>query len=246
MRVMAPLALASVLAVGLAPLPASSTESRPPPAAGSNQRNDGAIRSPGRPGWMRTIDRLVGGRPVGVSVREGTEYLYRYQDVRRRTPASNEKLLLSMALLDRLGPESTLLTEVAAAAAPVAGVVAGDLWILGQGDPDIRESTMNRMAQALVAAGLTQVQGSVMGSTGYFDRDWMAPGWKSYFPRTQVALPTALTYEGNQAGGAHITDPELRAARVLTSELRARAIHQSCSPPWRRSSPSSFPASWTS
>lgn len=224
MRVMIPLAAASVLAVGLAPLPASSTESRPAPAVGSNQRSEAVSRAPGRPGWMRAIDRLVGGRPLGVSVREGDEYLYRYRDVRRRTPASNEKLLLSMALLDRLGAESTLVTEVAATAPPVAGVVSGDLWILGQGNPDIRESTLNRLAQALAAGGLTQVQGSVMGSTAYFDRDWMAPGWKSYFPRTQVALPTALTFEGNQAGGAHITDPELRAARVLTSELRERDV----------------------
>jgi D-alanyl-D-alanine carboxypeptidase len=223
-RVLVHLAVASVLALGLAPLPASSTERRPAPAAASNQRTEETSRSPGRPGWMRAIDRLVGGRPMGVSVREGTEYLYRYQDVRRRTPASNEKLLLSMALLDLLGPESALVTEAAAAALPVAGAVAGDLWILGEGDPDVRESTMNRLAQALVAAGLTQVQGSVMGSTGYFDRDWMAPGWKSYFPRTQVALPTALTYEGNHAGGSHITDPELRAARALTAELRERDV----------------------
>src|SRR5688572_3882932 len=105
-RVLVYLAVASALALGLAPLPASSTESRPAPEnrAGSNQRTEDDSRSPGRPGWMRAIDRLVGGRPMGVSVREGDQYLYRYQDVRRRTPASNEKLLLSMALLDRLGP----------------------------------------------------------------------------------------------------------------------------------------------
>ena len=173
---------------------------------------------------MREIDRLVAGEPVGVSVREEGEFLYRHADVRRRAPASNEKLLLAMAILDRLGPEATLMTQAAAGAAPVAGVVAGDLWILGTGDPDVRRTTMVRLAQEVVAAGVVRIEGAVVGSTGFFKRDWRAPGWKADFPRTQVALPTALVFEGNQAGGVHITDPELRAARALTQELRERGV----------------------
>jgi serine-type D-Ala-D-Ala carboxypeptidase/endopeptidase (penicillin-binding protein 4) len=173
---------------------------------------------------MREVDRLVSGHPVGISVREDGEYLYRHWDVRRWAPASNEKLLLSMALLDRLGPDATLVTQAAAVAAPVAGIVAGDLWILGTGDPDVRASTMQRVAQNLVAAGITRIDGAVIGSTGFFKRDWRAPGWKPDFPRTQVALPTALVYEGNQARGVHITDPEVRAARALTQELRSRGV----------------------
>jgi serine-type D-Ala-D-Ala carboxypeptidase/endopeptidase (penicillin-binding protein 4) len=177
-----------------------------------------------RPGWVRAIDRLVAGRPVGISVREEGEFLYRHADVRRRAPASNEKVLLTMALLDRLGPQATLTTTAAASAAPVAGVVAGDLWILGSGDPDVRATTMVRLAQELVTAGVSRIDGAVIGSTGFFKRDWRAPGWKADFPRTQVALPTALVFEGNQAGGIHITDPELRAARTLTRELRERGV----------------------
>jgi serine-type D-Ala-D-Ala carboxypeptidase/endopeptidase (penicillin-binding protein 4) len=193
------------------------------PAAGHGLAGARTGRSPGPP-WTREIDRLVSGRPVGISVREDGEYLYRHGDARRRAPASNEKLLLSMALLDRLGPDATLVTQAAAVAAPVAGVVAGDLWILGTGDPDVRASTMQRVAQNLVAAGITRIDGAVIGSTGFFKRDWRAPGWKPDFPRTQVALPTALVYEGNQSGGVHITDPEVRAARALTQELRTRGV----------------------
>jgi D-alanyl-D-alanine carboxypeptidase/D-alanyl-D-alanine-endopeptidase (penicillin-binding protein 4) len=194
-----------------------------PAAASSLVSAERAARDP-RPAWMRKIDRLVAGEPVGVSVREEGEFLYRHADVRRRAPASNEKLLLSMALLDRLGPEASLVTQAAAAAVPVAGVVAGDLWILGTGDPDVRRTTMVRLAQELVAVGVVRIDGAVLGSTGFFKRDWRAPGWKPDFPRTQVALPTALAYEGNQAGGVHITDPELRAARALTQELRSRGV----------------------
>jgi D-alanyl-D-alanine carboxypeptidase len=206
-------ALAAVTTV-LTAVPAAATD------LGSAER---ASRN-ARPGWMEAIDRLVAGRPVGISVRDEGQFLYRHADVRRRAPASNEKVLLTMALLDRLGPEATLTTQAAAAAAPVAGVVGGDLWILGSGDPDVRATTMVRLAQELVAAGVARVDGAVIGSTGFFKRDWRAPGWKADFPRTQVALPTALVFEGNQAGGIHITDPELRAARALTQELRERGV----------------------
>jgi D-alanyl-D-alanine carboxypeptidase len=199
---------AAFFQAGLGPAVASPA---PPPAR--------AAAAPAQ-AWARAIDRVVGRLPVGISVREDGAYLYRHGDVRRRTPASNEKLLLSMAILDRLGPEATFVTQAATAAPVTTGVIDGDLWILGSGDPDIRASTMRRLAKVISAAGVVRIEGSVLGSTGYFKRDWFAAGWKRDFPRTQVALPTALTFEGNQAGGVHIGDPELRAARALTGELR--------------------------
>ncbi|MGH2657861.1 MAG: D-alanyl-D-alanine carboxypeptidase/D-alanyl-D-alanine-endopeptidase [Actinomycetota bacterium] len=173
-----------------------------------------------KPGWAVQIDRLVRGLPVGVSVMDEGQDLYRHAAARRRTPASNEKLLLSMSLLEVLGPDAVLLTQAAGAVPPVSGIVAGDLWIVGSGDPDVRASTMRLLAQRISDEGVTRVEGSVLGSTGYFKRDWFAPGWKRDFPRSQVALPTALTFEGNKAGGVHIRDPELRAARALRRELR--------------------------
>jgi D-alanyl-D-alanine carboxypeptidase len=201
---------AAVLWAGLAPAAAAEAPAR-------------AARAP-RPAWALAIDRAVAGSSVGVSVREEGAYLYRHGDVQRRTPASNEKLLLSMAILDRLGPDGFFPTQAATAAPITAGALPGDLWIVGSGDPDGGPSTMRRLAQAVRDAGVVRIDGSVIGSTGYFKRDWFAPGWKSYFPRTQVALPTALTFEGNQSGGAHIRDPELRAARALTAELRDLGI----------------------
>jgi D-alanyl-D-alanine carboxypeptidase/D-alanyl-D-alanine-endopeptidase (penicillin-binding protein 4) len=69
-----------------------------------------------------------------------------------------------------------------------------------------------------------RVERSVVGSTGFFKRDWRAPGWKPYFPRDHVPLPTALTFEGNTARGTHIRDPELRAAKALTEELEELGI----------------------
>ena len=195
-----------------------------PEAAARQSPATARARAPSaRPAWAERIDRLIGRRSFGVAVRESDRFLYRHQEGLQRIPASNEKLLMSMAILGTLGPETRIVTQ-AASAPPVAGLVPGDLWILGQGDPTVGPARLAKLAGALKAAGVVQVERSVVGSTGYFKRDWRAPGWKSYFPREEVPLPTALTFEGNEARGTHIRDPELRAAKVLTEQLEKVGI----------------------
>lgn len=178
----------------------------------------------GRAPWMIQIDRLVAGRAFSISLGEDGSYLYERADTAPRLPASNEKLLLAMALLDSVGADHRILTS-ASADRMRGDVVPGNLWILGRGDPEVGRARLARLADRLVDAGLRRVEGRVMGSTGHFLHDWWAPGWKSYFPADEVALPTALTFEGNTVGGVHIRDPEVRAAAQLTGLLEQRGVH---------------------
>jgi D-alanyl-D-alanine carboxypeptidase/D-alanyl-D-alanine-endopeptidase (penicillin-binding protein 4) len=167
--------------------------------------------------WMRRIDEAIGGAAVSVSVGEDGVDLYQRADEVPRIPASNEKLLLAMALLDAFGADHTIET-VAAARSFDGAVVDGDLWILGRGDPLLGPAALADLADRLVEAGLTRIRGRVMGSTGYFRRDWDAPGWNDV-ARDYVNRPTALTFRGN--GGR---DPEREAARTLTAQLRGRGV----------------------
>jgi D-alanyl-D-alanine carboxypeptidase/D-alanyl-D-alanine-endopeptidase (penicillin-binding protein 4) len=188
-----------------------------------------------RPGWKRRIDRVVRGHSIGVSVAADGTALYRHADKRKRIPASNQKMLLSMALMDLVGPDEVVVTPVAAEDLS-GGVVRGDLWLLGRGDPTLtgggaygrslpfRPSRIAAIADAVRAAGIRRIRGSVMGSTGYFARDWYAPGWKSSFPDYHVPLPSALTFEGNSHEGRHVSNPERRAARSLTRRLRSKGM----------------------
>lgn len=168
-------------------------------------------------GWMRKIDRIVEGRAVSVSIGEDGLFLYRNADRVPRIPASNEKLLLAMAILDAFGPDARIPTR-AAAVAVVDGVVDGDLWILGRGDPQVGPATMRALARRIAEAGVTRITGSVMGSTTYFRRDWDAPGWNGE-ARRYVNRPTALTFDGNRAAV-----PEREAARALTARLEALGV----------------------
>jgi D-alanyl-D-alanine carboxypeptidase/D-alanyl-D-alanine-endopeptidase (penicillin-binding protein 4) len=176
-----------------------------------------------RAGWMIRIDRLTEGRSIGVAIEEEGTFLYRRASTRPRIPASNQKLLLSMALLDRFGPEFRLRTV---AAAPVVenGIVRGDLWILGTGDPTVDRRGLSTLVNRLASAGIIGIDGRVMGSTSYFSRDWFAPGWKASFPEDEIALPSALTFRRNELGGRHVADPERRAAAWVNRRLRARGV----------------------
>lgn len=173
--------------------------------------------------WMLELDRILAGRSVSLSVGGDGTFLYQHDETAPRTPASNEKLLLSMTLLDELGSEYAIPTY-AAAGTVRDGVVTGDLWILGRGDPGITAVSMGQLARRIADAGISKVRGRVMGSTAYFSRDWWASGWRPEFPREEIPLPSALTFEGNVVAGVHITDPERRAAESLTNELERRGI----------------------
>ena len=195
-----------------------------------------------RPGWKRRIDRLVSGRSMSVVVRDQGRVLYNHHGAARRTPASNEKLLLSMALLDRMAPDHQITTSISADGLVLKGVLDGNLWILGRGDPSItagrrfgRElpfspTRIAAIAKAVAATGIQKVNGSVAGSTGYYARDWFAPGWKPNFPADEIPLATALPIEGNVHKGKHITDPEVRAARALTRRLEAEGVNVAGAP----------------
>ncbi|HSJ51322.1 MAG TPA: D-alanyl-D-alanine carboxypeptidase, partial [Actinomycetota bacterium] len=180
-----------------------------------------------KPAWARQIDQAIGRRTVSVSVSEDGSFLYRTADEAPKVPASNEKLLLAMASLDTFGPAHRIVTR-AAAASFAGGVVNGDLWILGRGDPIVGRASMGRLADALVAAGVTRVRGRVMGSTAYFERDWNAPGWNEVAQR-YVNRPTALTFDGNGASA-----PEHEAAAALTRQLERRGVRIAGAPGWDR------------
>jgi hypothetical protein len=80
----------------------------PPPTA-ALPRPDRVRQEP----WMRSLDRLIGDRPVSVSVMARGVRIYGHLPKVPRTPASNEKLLLSMVMLDRFGADYRIATEAA-------------------------------------------------------------------------------------------------------------------------------------
>ena len=188
----------------------------------------GAADSPAVPlrvrptAWMVRADRIVDPLPMSVAVLDRGEIVYAHGGDVPRTPASNEKLLLSMALLARFGAAYRVPTT-AEGPLPVRGSLRGDLWLVGHGDPEVDGSALRKLALAVRSAGIRDVRGSVVGVTSTFTRERWARGWER-IALHYIGLPTALTYDANEGPGGFVFDPERRAAAAFTADLRALGI----------------------
>ncbi|MGZ4115409.1 MAG: D-alanyl-D-alanine carboxypeptidase/D-alanyl-D-alanine-endopeptidase [Actinomycetota bacterium] len=173
--------------------------------------------------WTGALAALIGDRPVSVSVAIGGRLRFSHLGSVPRAPASNEKLLLSMALLARFGPDARIVTAVEAARPIRHHVLRGNAWVVGHGDPELDDAAIERLAQALADAGVRGIDGSVVGDTSTFRRDRWALGWHR-IALSFISIPTALTFDANADASGFVFDPERRAAAALTDDLERLGV----------------------
>lgn len=107
------------------------------------------------------------------SIADGANYSLAVLDADGRTiyddradraviPASVEKLVIAEAALDRLGADYRFHTLLAAERGiDDDGTIAGNLWLVGSGDPSFRNDDLRRGVDALSRAGLRAIGGGV-------------------------------------------------------------------------------------
>lgn len=92
--------------------------------------------------------------------------------------ASNAKLLTSVAALGTLGGGFRWRTALLVADKSLdetTGVVKGDLWVRGKGDPTLSANDLRAMATELAAKGVRKIDGKLVVDDSYFDADVEAP-----------------------------------------------------------------------
>jgi D-alanyl-D-alanine carboxypeptidase/D-alanyl-D-alanine-endopeptidase (penicillin-binding protein 4) len=94
-------------------------------------------------------------------VAEDGTVLYDDRSAHAVVPASAQKLIVADVALTRLRPHYRFHTLFAAAQAPRDGTIAGDLWMVGSGDPSLRSDDLRRGVTKLHMAGLRAVTGGV-------------------------------------------------------------------------------------
>ena len=77
-------------------------------------------------------------------------------------PASNQKVLATTTALMRLGAEWRFRTELSGPAPGPDGVVVGDVYLRGSGDPTVTAFDLDAMAEALVRRGVRSIAGAVV------------------------------------------------------------------------------------
>lgn len=106
-------------------------------------------------------------------------------------PASNQKLLTAHAALIELGADHVWRTIAVSDAETDDGILDGDLWLVGGGDPVLTTEAFNGwfgdtkpprtrledLADSLVAAGLSEVTGAVRGDASHYDDQRRVTRW---------------------------------------------------------------------
>ena len=119
-------------------------------------------------------------------------------------PASTMKLMTTALALEKFGPEHTFQTEVLVDRGVSGGVVNGNLYLRGGGDPTLSlrfwegESPMDALARQVVATGIRRVTGDIIADESAFDSERIPLGWKNSYLASAYAAPvSALSLNEN-------------------------------------------------
>ena len=212
------------------------------PSGGSAGPTDAAL--------VGALDALAARAPEGgcLVVRRAGETVFSRNPEAMLIPASLQKLLLAEAALEILGAGYTFTTVALAETAPAGGVLDGDLYLVGGGDPllstpdfaamladhDSAGTPLADLAADLSGTGLTGMTGGVVAVADRYDSLVDVPTWPARFATQSVAgsLSAVSVNQGWRAPPGLITTwglpphpaPALRAAEIFDDLLEARSV----------------------
>ena len=89
--------------------------------------------------------------------------------------ASNMKMFTTATALATLGPDEQFETRLVADGDFADGVIQGDLFLVGGGDPSLTSQGLSKLADEARAAGLTRVKGRLLYDESFLDRKRTVP-----------------------------------------------------------------------
>ncbi len=175
---------------------------------------------------MALDDQVIAGANTDVSV----------------IPASNLKVVVAATAVDILGAGTVFTTKVVGPA-PVNGVVDGDVYLVGGGDPVLSEewytqpsatrkrppinaTSVEQLADSLRTAGVTSITGRVVGDGSRYDDERYPPGWAADIRASTdgTAVGALVIDDSTSQSGRLSTDPTASAASTFTRVLRDRGV----------------------
>jgi D-alanyl-D-alanine carboxypeptidase/D-alanyl-D-alanine-endopeptidase (penicillin-binding protein 4) len=129
------------------------------------------------------------------------ESLFERNGAKLMMPASNMKIVTLAAAAHSLGWDARFTTTLEAAGSIDAGVLRGDLYVRGGGDPTINTRNGRGAAvfaswtAALADAGINRIEGRIIGDDDLFDDEALGAGWAWDYLQYGYAAPIgALQY----------------------------------------------------
>lgn len=121
------------------------------------------------------------------AARLGGGTIAEYNSGMRMLPASNMKLISTGLVLNELGGDYRFRTRIAYSGELSEGVLKGDLYIVGGGDPTIGgrdsvaialQTTFSQWEKIVRDAGITRIEGRIIGDGRFFDGEHQNYSWQ--------------------------------------------------------------------
>ncbi|HEX2044518.1 MAG TPA: D-alanyl-D-alanine carboxypeptidase/D-alanyl-D-alanine-endopeptidase [Gaiellaceae bacterium] len=160
---------------------------------------------------------------LAVNLRTGRT-VYALHGSRSLEPASNQKLAVALAVLDRLGTDYRISTEVLGVGGRSGSEWRGRLVLKGFGDPSLARVDLRRLARRIHGLGIRKVTGRVVGDESYYDVRRTCPGWKPAWYKVESPPLSALVVARAKVGRRTVDDPARAAAAAFRSALEAAGV----------------------
>jgi serine-type D-Ala-D-Ala carboxypeptidase/endopeptidase (penicillin-binding protein 4) len=128
-------------------------------------------------------DPLLDGASVSVMVSRlsDADVLYARDPERRVLPASVVKLVTAIAVIDTVGLDHRIETRLASQGGVTGGVLEGDLFVVGAGDPAFGRANatdgLTDLADLLHEAGIAAIEGDIVVDDRAFADEHLGAGW---------------------------------------------------------------------
>lgn len=145
-------------------------------------------------------------------------------------PASNQKILVAAVATEVLGEDFRYTTRVVGPS-PTSGVVDGDVFLVGGGDPLLsgdwyetsnldtfpvfNTTSLDELARRVASAGVTEIRGTVRGDGSRYDDEYYVDSWLG-----GVAGIEAGPYDALLANDARVLGEDQRSADPVGAAAR--------------------------
>ncbi len=153
---------------------------------------------------------------VYIQVLKTGRMVYSENALKPMIPASNLKVVTTAAALDLLGPDFRYYTELRGGACDSQGVLQGNLYLRGSGDPTMCLPYVQPTApwrffvKQLKARGVQAIQGDLVGDDSAFDREYLGKGWFDRYLLDSYAAPVGALSLNNNVVELTITSKDVR------------------------------------
>jgi D-alanyl-D-alanine carboxypeptidase/D-alanyl-D-alanine-endopeptidase (penicillin-binding protein 4) len=137
---------------------------------------------------------------LGVVVKSLTtnESIFEFNADKVFIPASNQKVMISVAALSLLKPDYRFKTELYSGGEVSNGVLYGGLYVKGYGDPTLEKDNLVFIANQIKMMGIREIRGGIIVDDSYFEKARFGKGWKANWRGDVYSPPiSALTLNHN-------------------------------------------------